>query len=137
MGRTPLEDLSAALRGLHRAAGEPSSHEIARKINYSHTTVAQTLRMQRCPSWPVFESVVKCLGGDIEKLRPYWVSARDAEDPLISPHLNDERSGEQGDAPPGPVVLRWKTRLETIEFYDRGLAQQWIRARTLEGNQGE
>jgi hypothetical protein len=136
MGRTPLEDLSVALRGLHRAAGEPSSHEIARKINYSHTTVAQALRMQRCPSWPVFESIVSCLGGDIEEFRPYWVSARDAEDPLTSPRL-DEGPAEQGSAPRDRIVLRCKTSLETIEFYDMGLAQLWIRARTREGSQGE
>jgi hypothetical protein len=153
MDSTPLEELSAALRRLHRAAGEPSTHEIARRINYSHTTVAQTLKMKRCYSWPVLESIVKGLGGDIEEFRSYWIRARDAEDPLpgislpgaltdeVAQLLNNERSDGPHEMPPGAadgrVVLRWKTRLETIEFFDRELALQWIKAHTRKGDQGE
>lgn len=153
MGSTPLEELSTALRRLHRASGEPSSHEIARGINYSHTTVAQALKMRRCPTWPVLESMTKWLGGDIEEFRSYWIRARDVEDPLpginptdgladgIAQLLGNERSGHPDEISPGTpedrVVLRWKTRLETIEFFDRELASQWIRARIREGDQGE
>jgi hypothetical protein len=35
------------------------------------------------------------------------------------------------------VVLRWKTRLETIEFFDEGLALQWIKARMQIGDSDE
>jgi hypothetical protein len=146
MGNSPLEDLAAALRRLHRLAGEPSTHEIGRKINYSHTTVAQALKAERCPTWPVFRAVVTCLGGDLQEFRSYWIAVRDAEDPLPSlpvptdsGHEVPQAAGDE--APPDGatgaddrVVLRWKTQLETIEFFDKGLALQWIHARAWTGD---
>jgi hypothetical protein len=86
MDRSPLEELAVALRRLHRSAGEPSTHVIGRKINYSHTTVAVALRMARCPTWPVLRAVVTFLDGDLEEFRSYWIAARDAEDPLLGSH---------------------------------------------------
>jgi hypothetical protein len=149
-----LDELTAALRRLHRDAGEPSTHEIGKKIRYSHTTVAKALKGTRCPSWPVTEAIVAYLNGDIEKFRSYWVAVRDVQDPLpdgVAPSTRgeDRRALETGgeivpaegkDAPSGHderVVLRWKTRLETIEFLDEGLALQWIKARMRIGDSDE
>jgi hypothetical protein len=153
MGNSPLEELAAALRRLHRAAGEPSTHEIGKNINYSHTTVAQALRADHCPSWPVLHAVVTYLGGDPGQFRSFWIAVRDAEDPLPglpasddslhgSAQAIDEKSyrgsdGESAGIVDNRVVLRWKTRLETVEFFDKGLALQWIQARAWAGNPDE
>lgn len=147
----PLDELAAALRRLHRRAGEPSTHEIGKGINYSHTTVAQALKCTRCPSWPVMTAIVTFLAGDLEEFRAYWVAVRDAQDPLpadtskLAPSLRQLRHDEAqvDDAPGTPptgserVVLRWKTRLETIEFLDEGLALEWIKARMRMGDEDE
>jgi hypothetical protein len=155
MPASPLDELAASLRRLHREAGEPSTHEIGKGISYSHTTVAQALKGAKCPSWPVVKALVTYLDGDIEIFRMHWVAVRDAEDPLPEsaataadgggqaavPVASDMvRSGSEVD-PAGNagehVVLRWKTRLETVEFFDEGLALQWIKARMQIGDSDE
>lgn len=150
MSDAPLDDLTAALRRLHRDAGEPSTHEIAKKIKYSHTTVAQALKPTRRPTWPVLEALVKHLGGDLGVFRAYWIAVRDIEDPLPLPHngqsgivqsAKDETGAHSEDhlegSVDGRVVLRWKTKLETIEFFDEGLAWRWIKARMQRGDSDE
>jgi hypothetical protein len=152
-GGGSLDELAAALRRLHRQAGEPSTHEIGKKINYSHTTVAHAFKGARCPSWPVTKAIVTYLDGDLDEFRAYWIAVRDALDPLPEkipkPGLTtqqlqrDQSQGRAddtgGDPSPGGerVVLRWKTRLETIEFLDEGLALEWIKARMRLGDEDE
>jgi hypothetical protein len=150
----PLDELTAALRRLYRDAGEPSTHEIGKGISYSHTTVAKALKGAQCPSWPVLEALVTYLNGDLEKFRWHWVAVRDAQDPLPDGVMSSPHGGEQlvlesgsglaraeGEGTPTGhgerVVLRWKTRLETIEFLDEALALQWIRARMQIGDVDE
>lgn len=82
MSDQPLADLSTALRHLHRHAGEPSTREIGRAVQYSHTTVAQALSGSRRCSWKVIEKVVVYLNGDVELFRRLWIRVRDAEKPL-------------------------------------------------------
>jgi hypothetical protein len=123
---------------------------IGRKINYSHTTVALALKTARCPTWPVLQAIVTYLDGDLEEFRSYWIAARDAEDPLPDLRLPDGQGQapaqltDDGEAPALPdgqspgitdqrVVLRWKNQLETFEFFDKGLALQWIKARAWGG----
>ena len=146
MSGRPLDELAAALRRLHRSAGEPSTHEIGKRIGYSHTTVAQAFKGTRCPTWPVLEVLVTYLGGDPAEFKSYWIATRDAEDPLPGTHPapitlsygselstdaidsdNDPRSDANGSAQ--RLVLRWKNELETIEFFDERLAMHWIKTR--------
>jgi Ig-like domain from next to BRCA1 gene/Helix-turn-helix domain len=77
-----LRDLVLALRQLHRHAGEPSTRDIAKAINYSHTTVAKAMNGDRCPSWPVLRAIVRGLHGDEDRFRELWVAVRDTEAPL-------------------------------------------------------
>jgi len=141
--------MAAALRHLHRHAGEPTTREIGKEIGYSHTTVAQALKGSRCPSWPVIEKIVKRLGGNPEEFRPFWLAVRENEDPLPTgpevgwspgtgasqpaaegrPHFSDGQPRQQSGREDSPVVMRVETRDEMIEFRHVGLAMQWIKAR--------
>jgi hypothetical protein len=80
-GAVQLAALRDRLRRLHRAAGEPSSREVARLTGkaISHTTANITLRCDKSPKWGQLELVVDALGGDTEEFRQLWVSVRDAE----------------------------------------------------------
>jgi hypothetical protein len=78
----PLRDLVLALRQLHRYAGEPSSREIAKATNYSHTAVAKAMNGDRCPSWPVLRAIVGSLQGNEDRFRELWVAVRDTAAPL-------------------------------------------------------
>jgi hypothetical protein len=94
----PLRDLVLALRKLHRYAGEPSTRDIAKAINYSHTTVAKAMNGDRCPSWPVLRAIVRGLQGDEDHFRELWVAVRDIDAPLAQdgtsiPILNQHQSG--------------------------------------------
>jgi len=82
MSGRPPDELSLALRHLHRRAGEPSTREIGKAISYSHTTVSHALNGSRCPSWRVVERIVGHLGGDVEEFRLLWLAVRETEDPL-------------------------------------------------------
>ena len=77
-----LAGLVASLRRLHRDAGEPSTHALAKSTGYSHTTIARALRGTHRPTWPVVNALVAALGGDPATFRREWVDVRDAEDPL-------------------------------------------------------
>lgn len=81
----PLHDLSAALRWLHRQAGEPGTRQIGVAIHYSHTTVAQAMKGARCPSWIVVEKIVAYLDGDLAEFKRLWIAVRDFDDPLPMP----------------------------------------------------
>jgi hypothetical protein len=100
----PLADMSAALRHLHRQAGEPSTREIGGAIKYSHTTVAQALGGSRRCSWKVIEKIVVYLNGDVEIFRRLWVRMRDAEAPLPPlPNLQIPPSARLNSGPLYPV----------------------------------
>jgi hypothetical protein len=138
-----LRDLSAALRRLHRQAGEPSTRTISRAVGYSHTTVAQALNGSRCPSWPLLEKVVIYLGGTPAEFLRRWIDVRNAETPLpdlppaeSSADLSQRDDGETLGAEipyersinieDPDVVLRWRTTEGTYEFFSERLALQWI-----------
>ncbi|MEV7021384.1 tetratricopeptide repeat protein [Kitasatospora sp. NPDC093558] len=87
-----VSDLSRELRRLHLLAGEPSAREISRRTHgmLSHTTVSQTLRGARLPSWRSLEAVVSALDGDVEEFRRLWVDTRQvATDPSVIANLSD------------------------------------------------
>ena len=70
--------LFSELKKLHIRAGEPSSREVAAGIGgMSHSTVNNTIRGKRVPSWPVLSKVVSQLGGDEGFFRSLWVASRD------------------------------------------------------------
>ena len=82
VGDSAAHLLRPALRALHVRAGEPSTRVIARGIgSISHTTVSQTLRGDRVPSWPIFSKIVLQLGGDEDEFRDLWAAARHAGTP--------------------------------------------------------
>jgi hypothetical protein len=78
----PHDELSVALRHLHRRSGEPSTRAIGKSIGYSHATVAYTLNGTRPATWVVVEAIVVHLGGDVEHFRKLWIARRDRDDPL-------------------------------------------------------
>jgi hypothetical protein len=141
----PLNELVAALRRLHREAGEPSTHEIGKRIGYSHTTVAKALDGTRCPSWPVLQALVEHLRGDLDAFKSYWVAVRDAQAPLPEPpapasgeqpavRVRDGVAASDSDSDSSRiagerVLLRWRYGLEVFEFLDEGLALKWLEAR--------
>jgi Helix-turn-helix domain len=146
----PLADLAVALRHLHRRAGEPSSREIGRAINFSHTTVAQALSGRRCPSWRVIEAVVIYLNGETEEFRELWMAVRQTEDPLPPAKLSLSQLGQPG--PSGPsegegraiphsddrVELSWDRGSGTFTFSgpDR-LAWEWVKRLETGWEEGE
>ena len=70
VGDSAAHLLRTALRALHVRAGAPSTRVIARGIgSISHTTVSQTLRGVRVPSWPLLSKIVLGLGGDEDEFR--------------------------------------------------------------------
>jgi transcriptional regulator with XRE-family HTH domain len=102
---TRQDDLAAALRRLHRAAGEPSTHEIGKAIGYSHTTVANALRGRRRPTWRVLKAVVTYLEGDLETFRAHWIAVRDLEEPLEDSKLQLNPAGNEQTALGAPPSL--------------------------------
>ncbi|WP_425300634.1 NBR1-Ig-like domain-containing protein [Nocardia wallacei] len=137
MSTKPLRDLAFALRQLHRHAGEPSSREIARATNYSHTTVAKVLRGDRRPSWPVLRAIVRSLHGNEEFFRSLWVSVRDVEAPLVGatdlPSVVDHWQGDtllQRVVDPSAMPLH--ERISNARFVEqRGIPQKMDRDETL------
>jgi hypothetical protein len=95
----PSDELSVALRHLHRRNGEPSTRLIGKSIGYSHATVAYTLNGTRPATWAVIEAVVVHLGGDLEYFRRLWIAKRDREDPL--PPLTGDLTTLQAAKPAG------------------------------------
>jgi TIR domain len=84
--------LFAALREIHRRAGEPSTRKVAQGAGgISHTTVAAVLRGTTVPTWPVLEKIVKYLDGDIELFRQLWADTRDRPE-ARSPYSGKEIS---------------------------------------------
>ncbi|BCJ44257.1 hypothetical protein GCM10010168_10700 [Actinoplanes ianthinogenes] len=84
MSTADLGELRAFVQRLHRDNGEPSTREIARRLDgaISHTTVAKILKCDKPPGWEQFEGVVEALGGDPDEARQVWVAFRDATAPL-------------------------------------------------------
>ena len=82
VGDSAAHLLRTALRALHVRAGAPSTRVIARGIgSISHTTVSQTLRGDRVPSWPLLSKIVLQLGGDEDEFRDLWAATRHAGAP--------------------------------------------------------
>lgn len=120
MLREPADELSVALRHLHRRKGEPSTRAISKLIGYSHTTIAYTLNGTRPATWAVIEAIVVHLGGDVEYFRGLWIAKRDREDPL-PPLAGDpaslaaakpDRSDSAADRLGKPAVTQADTRIE-------------------------
>ena len=116
----PQDELSVALRHLHRRTGEPSTRVIGKSIGYSHATVAYTLNGTRPATWAVIEAIVVYLGGDVELFRGLWIAKREREDPL-PPLTGDPAvlqapkpngSGSAGDEQGKPAVTQADDRVE-------------------------
>lgn len=116
-GRSPAEGLRAALSGLHKDAGSPSSREIASGAGgaASHTTVAQVLSGRRIPSWPVLQAIVERLGGDPERFRDLWAVAAAAE----TPAARLGRAEQEFLARYRQTVAQYHGRLEPPDFERR------------------
>ncbi|MGW0944079.1 molecular chaperone Tir [Streptomyces sp. NPDC002623] len=72
----PLAELATALQDLYGQAGRPSLRSLAQRIGtVSHTTVADTLKGRRHPSWVTVNAIVRELNGDEERFRRLWLSA--------------------------------------------------------------
>src|SRR5262245_1079873 len=73
-----VRPLVAALHSLHLQAGKPSMRTISGAVgNVSHTTVAELINGKRIPSWPIVESVVRYLQGDVGAFQQLWIAATD------------------------------------------------------------
>lgn len=82
VGDSAARLLRSALQSLHMRAGQPSARVIARGIgSISHTTVSQTLRGDRVPSWPLLSKIILGLGGDEDEFRDLWAATRHAGTP--------------------------------------------------------
>lgn len=79
----PVEELTLALRHLHRRAGEPSARVISKTVDYSNVTVHNVLYGRATCRWPTLEAIVRHLNGNVEQFRLLWLAARQAEDPLL------------------------------------------------------
>lgn len=76
-GDLAVQNLTAALREAHVRAGQPSTRRIAADIgDVSHTTIADTLKGKRCPSWNVTRRLAEYLGGDAARFRELWTATR-------------------------------------------------------------
>jgi GGDEF domain-containing protein len=94
----PLTSLTGELQRLHRHAGEPSTHKIAKETGYSHTTVAKALKGDTCPSWAVLSGIVTTLGGNVEQFRSHWIAVRDSQQPLNESPLTANPSPDTSEA---------------------------------------
>ena len=140
MADQALSELCAALRQLLLQAGEPSTRDIAREINYSHTTVAQVLNGSKCPKWPPLFAVISHLGGNAGDFKQLWVAARSQGDLVNGPgdavaaeiDIQDQVASSDGVAHSRRTVLRFTrttardgTRSEALEIFDRETAREW------------
>lgn len=75
------EKLVNALNDLRLRAGMPSARSIGEALQgISRTTVADTFRGVRVPSWVTCSAIVRHMGGDVEEFRELWMAARRATD---------------------------------------------------------
>ena len=132
-----LDELAAALRHLHRQAGEPSARRIGLAIHCSHTTVSKILKCANAPGWDMLERVVRHLGGDPVQFKKLWVAVRDDDDraAAIGDQVDPDGAGVATSVsqavftPPATVVLRWEAADGTYEFFSEQLALLWMRIR--------
>ncbi|MGH3974911.1 MAG: hypothetical protein ACRDS9_16525 [Pseudonocardiaceae bacterium] len=142
MADQELSDLRTSLRRLHREAGEPSTRDIGKAINYSHTTVAQLLNGSRCPVWTTLQALVIHLGGDSVEFKRLWIAARDAEDLRLvgkdettTTEVEEQTVRRDSTERLRRTVLRLTrttsrdgTRSEEMEIFDQQLAREWIKS---------
>ncbi|MFE2409993.1 Crp/Fnr family transcriptional regulator [Kitasatospora sp. NPDC059408] len=76
----PLAALREQLQRLHRQAGEPSTRELAERLDrrLSHDTVHRALRARTLPKWSTVEALVVALDGDPDTFSGLWADAREA-----------------------------------------------------------
>jgi hypothetical protein len=67
-----LQRFAAGLRGLLAAAGFPSIRALARKVNYSHTILANAVNGKRLPTWDVTRAFVTACDGDVDEWERTW-----------------------------------------------------------------
>lgn len=142
MADQELSDLRTLLRRLHREAGEPSTRDIGKAINYSHTTVAQLLNGSSCPAWTTLQALVSYLGGDSVEFKRLWIAARNAEDPrsvgedkTTTAKVEEQTVYRDGTERLRRTVLRLTrttsrdgSRSEELEIFDQQLAREWIKS---------
>jgi len=123
--------LLAAIRQLHRHAGEPSSRDVVRRLGrgvLSHTTANAVLRGHRVPRWEPLRQVVVALDGDVEHFRKLWVEARDAEEGTAA-------ASDWDTVPTTPVIGR-AAELDRSRGWLGGLTDGRGQAVLIEGDPG-
>lgn len=86
------------LRELRRNAGRPGYRELARRVHYSATTLAQAARGDRLPSLAVTLAYVRACGGDTAEWETRWRAVAEELDP--SPTCGtDDATTDDGPAP--------------------------------------
>ncbi|TDC10270.1 XRE family transcriptional regulator [Streptomyces sp. 8K308] len=74
----PIARFAAGLRELRHAAGSPSYRELARRSNYSVTTLSEAAGGRRLPTLDVTLAFVEACGGEAEEWRhTWWLTARE------------------------------------------------------------
>jgi WD40 repeat protein len=70
-----VQRFAVELRALRRAAGNPGYRELARRVHYSATTLAEAAGGARLPSLPVTLAYVRACGGDVAAWEERWQAA--------------------------------------------------------------
>ncbi|MDT0320233.1 helix-turn-helix domain-containing protein [Streptomyces millisiae] len=81
----PIARFAAGLRELRHAAGSPSYRELARRCNYSVTTLSDAAGGRRLPTLEVTLAFVEACGGDTEEWRQAWWLASRRRRPAALP----------------------------------------------------
>ncbi|MFR9724008.1 helix-turn-helix domain-containing protein [Streptomyces sp. MS19] len=69
-----VDQLGAALRGLHLAAGEPDFDTIQEATDdlVEADVIARTLHEKQVPDWEKVTAIVRALNGDPSQIKPLW-----------------------------------------------------------------
>ncbi|MFF4572032.1 helix-turn-helix domain-containing protein [Streptomyces sp. NPDC001410] len=98
----PLQSFAYELRTLRRSVGNPSYRELARRANYSGTTLSEAARGLSLPSLDVTLAYVRACEGDPDFWQKYWketeVALRGADSPAHGAH------GARAESPRPPAA---------------------------------
>ncbi|MET7402226.1 hypothetical protein ABZS66_52975 [Dactylosporangium sp. NPDC005572] len=106
----PAQRLAWQLRRLRDDAGGPGYRQLARRVHFSASTLADAAKGDRLPSLEVTLAYAAACGGDADEWRARWTAAREALDaPLDAPlaGVDEERCPYQGLAPFEPERAEW------------------------------
>ncbi|GIH06415.1 hypothetical protein Rhe02_44820 [Rhizocola hellebori] len=99
----------AGLRALIRSAGMPSLRELARRVHFSHTTIAEAASGRSLPTLEVLRAIVAACGADPAQWESQWHG-------LDRLRRNAEKSGD-GRPPPADAESPW-ARVEVADGAD-------------------